>query len=129
MRPVVAIAVLVGLFVVVPNLRSESNVALASNANQPTSPSLNCSDRGITLSFTAPTQTSPTVVNYEYFVSLGALSAEPAANDTGWKTLSPADSTHYQSQHTWINSRNASQRLLLLLAGSIQRRHKKLELV
>ena len=93
MRPVVAIAVLVGLFIVVPNLRSESNVALASDANQPTSPGLNCSDRGITLSFTAPTQTSPTVTNYEYFVSLGALSAEPAANDSGWKTLSPADST------------------------------------
>ena len=93
MRPVVAVALLIGLFVAVPNLRSELNVALASDANQPTSPGLNCSDRGITLSFTAPTQTSPTVANYEYFVSLGALSAEPAANDSGWKTLSPADST------------------------------------
>ena len=90
---VAAAAILLVVLIFVPNARTESNTALASNADQPTSPGLNCSDRGITLSFTAPTQTSPTVTNYEYFVSLGALSAEPASNDAGWKPLSPADST------------------------------------
>jgi len=93
MRPIAAVALFATLFVAVPSERTESNIVLASNADQPTSPGLNCSDRGITLSFTAPTQTSPTVTNYEYFVSLGALSAEPSASDAGWKTLSPADST------------------------------------
>jgi uncharacterized repeat protein (TIGR02059 family) len=93
LRRVAAAAILLVVLIFVPNARTESNTALASNADQPTSPGLNCSDRGITLSFTAPTQTSPTVTNYEYFVSLGALSAEPASNDAGWKPLSPADST------------------------------------
>jgi uncharacterized repeat protein (TIGR02059 family) len=88
-----AAALLLVVLIFVPNARTESNTALASNADQPTSPGLNCSDRGITLTFTAPTQTSPTVTNYEYFVSLGGLSSEPAVNDAGWKPLSPADST------------------------------------
>ena len=93
LRRVAATALLLVVLIFVPNARTESNTALASNADQPTSPGLNCSDRGITLTFTAPTQTSPTVTNYEYFVSLGGLSSEPAANDAGWKPLSPADST------------------------------------
>ena len=93
LRRMAAAALLLVVLIFVPNARTESNTALASNADQPTSPGLNCSDRGITLTFTAPTQTSPTVTNYEYFVSLGGLSSEPAANDAGWKPLSPADST------------------------------------
>jgi outer membrane protein OmpA-like peptidoglycan-associated protein len=93
LRRMAAAAPLLVVLIFVPNARTESNTALASNADQPTSPGLNCSDRGITLTFTAPTQTSPTVTNYEYFVSLGGLSSEPAVNDAGWKPLSPADST------------------------------------
>jgi uncharacterized repeat protein (TIGR02059 family) len=93
LRRMAAAALLLVVLIFVPNARTESNTALASNADQPTSPGLNCSDRGITLTFTAPTQTSPTVTNYEYFVSLGGLSSEPAADDAGWKPLSPADST------------------------------------
>ena len=65
LRQMAAVALLLVVLIFVPTARTESNTALASNADQPTSPGLNCSDRGITLTFTAPTQTSPTVTNYE----------------------------------------------------------------
>ena len=85
-RRVAAAALLLVVLIFAP---SHHQVAYATNANQPTSPSLSCSDRGISLSFTAPTQTSPAVINYEWSKSAGLVTSEP----TSWTALSPADAT------------------------------------
>ena len=91
MRPVVAVALLIGLFVAVPNLRSELNVALASDADQPRYVDMSCDNWGIVFDFLAPTQTSPTVTNYEYAYSTTQITVEPA--DSSFRAFSPADAT------------------------------------
>jgi hypothetical protein len=40
MRPIAAVALFATLFVAVPSERTESNIVLASNADQPTSPAI-----------------------------------------------------------------------------------------
>ena len=90
MRPVVAIALLIAL-IFVPNARTESNIALASNADQPRYVDMLCDNWGIVFYLTAPTQTSPTVTNYEYAYSTTQISSEPP--DSSFRALSPADAT------------------------------------
>ena len=84
LRQVAAAALLLAVLIFVP---SQYQVAYATNANQPTSPSLSCDDWGIVMSFTPPT--SQAVDNYEYSISTTQVSSEP----TSWTALSPVDAT------------------------------------
>ena len=84
LRPVAAATLLLAVLIFVP---SQYQVAYATNANQPTSPSLSCDDWGIVMSFTPPT--SQAVDNYEYSISTTQVSSEP----TSWTALSPVDAT------------------------------------
>ena len=86
---VAAVALLLVALIFVPNARTESNTALASNADQPRYVDMLCDNWGIVFYLTAPTQTSPTVTNYEYAYSTTQVTSEP----TTWTALSPADST------------------------------------
>ena len=91
LRPVAATALLLVVLIFVPNTRTESNTALASNADQPRYVDMLCDNWGIVFYLTAPTQTSPTVTNYEYAYSTTQISAEPS--DGSFRALSPADAT------------------------------------
>ena len=89
LRPVAAAALLLVVLIFVPNARTESNIALASNADQPRYVDMLCDNWGIVFYLTAPTQTSPTVTNYEYAYSTTQVTSEP----TSWTALSPSDAT------------------------------------
>ena len=89
MRPVAAAALLLVVLIFMPDARIDSNIALASNADQPRYVDMLCDDYGIVFYLTAPTQTSPTVTNYEYAYSTTQVTSEP----TSWTALSPADAT------------------------------------
>ena len=91
LRQVAAAALLLVVLIFVPNARTESNTALASNADQPRYVDILCDNWGIVFYLTAPTQTSPTVTNYEYAYSTTQISAEPS--DGSFRALSPADAT------------------------------------
>ncbi|MCF8544798.1 MAG: IPT/TIG domain-containing protein [Ilumatobacteraceae bacterium] len=91
LRQVAAAALLLVVLIFVPNTRTESNTALASNADQPRYVDMLCDNWGIVFYLTAPTQTSPTVTNYEYAYSTTEISAEPP--DGSFRALSPADAT------------------------------------
>ena len=91
MRPVAAAALLLLVLIFMPNARTDSNIALASNADQPQYVDMLCDDYGIVFYLTAPTQTSPTVTNYEYAYSTTKIIAEPP--DGSFRALSPADAT------------------------------------
>ena len=90
-RQVVAAALLLGVLIFVPNARTDSNTALASNADQPRYVDMLCDNWGIVFYLTAPTQTTPTVTNYEYAYSTTQISSEPS--DLSFRALSPADAT------------------------------------
>jgi len=90
-RQVVAAALLLGVLIFVPNARTDSNTALASNADQPRYVDMLCDNWGIVFYLTAPTQTSPTVTNYEYAYSTTQIISEPS--DSSFRALSPADAT------------------------------------
>ena len=77
LRPLVAITLLMMVFVIVPSHQRNSQFAYASNADQPQYVNMLCDDYGIVFYLTAPTQTSPTVTNYEYAYSTTQISAEP----------------------------------------------------
>ena len=64
LRQVAAAALLLVVLIFVPNARTESNTALASNADQPRYVDMLFDDYGIVFYLTAQTQTSPTVTNY-----------------------------------------------------------------
>ena len=105
LRPVAAVALLLVVFVFVPNQHQGTQVAHAASANKPTlvSPSLQCDDWAAVINFEAPT--SKAVSNYEYFVtsvqwSSGGTDPAVAAPGTGpggttavWTALSPAQTT------------------------------------
>lgn len=91
LRQVAAVALLLVVMIFVPNARTESNIARASNANQPRYVDMLCDNWGIVFYLTAPTQTSPTVTNYEYAYSTTQISSEPP--DLSFRALSPADAT------------------------------------
>ena len=91
LRQVAAAALLLVVLIFVPNRRTESNTALASNADQPRYVDMLCDNWGIVFYLTAPTQTSPTVTNYEYAYSTTQISAEPS--DGSFRALSPSDAT------------------------------------
>ena len=88
-RRVAAAALLLVVLIFVPTARTESNTAHASSADQPRYVDMLCDDFGIVFYLTAPTQTSPTVTNYEYAYSTTQITSEP----TSWTALSPADAT------------------------------------
>ncbi len=91
MRPIAAVALFATLFVAVPSERTESNIVLASNADQPRYVDMLCDNWGVVFYLTAPTQASPTVTNYEYAYSTTQIIAEPA--DGSFRAISPADAT------------------------------------
>lgn len=91
LRQVTAVALLLVVLIFVPNARTESNIAHASSADQPRYVDMLCDDFGIVFYLTAPTQTSPTVTNYEYAYSTTPISSEPP--DSSFRALSPADAT------------------------------------
>jgi outer membrane protein OmpA-like peptidoglycan-associated protein len=86
---VVATLALCGVFVTSGIPFMSSNVAHASNADQPQYEDIHCLNEGITFYFKAPTQTSPTVTNYEYAYSTTQATSEP----TSFTAFSPADAT------------------------------------
>ena len=88
-RRVAVAALLLVVLIFVPTARTESNTAHASSADQPRYVDMLCDDFGIVFYLTAPTQTSPTVTNYEYAYSTTQITSEP----TSWTALSPADAT------------------------------------
>ena len=91
LRPVVAITLLMMVFVIVPSHQQNSQFALASNADQPRYVDMLCDNWGVVFDLLAPTQTSPTVTNYEYAYSTTQIIAEPS--DLSFRALSPADAT------------------------------------
>ena len=91
LRRVAAAAILLVVLIFVPNARTDSNTALASNADQPRYVDMLCDNWGIVFYLTAPTQTSPTVTNYEYAYSTTQIISEPS--DSSFRALSPADAT------------------------------------
>ena len=88
-RRVAVAALLLVVLIFVPTVRTESNTAHASSADQPRYVDMLCDNWGVVFSLTAPTQTSPTVTNYEYAYSTTQVTSEP----TSWTALSPADAT------------------------------------
>ena len=84
---VVATLALCSVFVTSGIPFMSSNVAHASNADQPRYVNMLCDNWGVTFDLTAPTQTSPTVTNYEYAYSTTQATSEP----TSFTAFSPAD--------------------------------------
>ena len=90
-RRVAVAALLLVVLIFAPTARTESNTAHASSADQPRYVDMLCDDFGIVFYLTAPTQTSPTVTNYEYAYSTTQITSEPS--DLSFRALSPADAT------------------------------------
>ena len=90
-RRLAAAALLLVVLIFVPTARTESNIVNASSADQPRYVDMLCDDFGIVFYLTAPTQTSPTVTNYEYAYSTTEITSEPS--DLSFRALSPADAT------------------------------------
>ena len=90
-RRVAVAALLLVVLIFAPTARTESNIVHASNADQPQYVDKLCDDYGIVFYLTAPTQTSPTVTNYEYAYSTTPISSEPP--NSSFRALSPADAT------------------------------------
>ena len=105
LRPVAAVALLLVVFVFVPNQHQGTQVAHAASATKPTlvSPSLQCDDWAAVINFEAPT--SKAVSNYEYFVTsvqwpsvgtdpaVAAPGTGPGGTTAVWTALSPAQTT------------------------------------
>lgn len=89
MHSVMAITLLAVVFIIVPNRLGNPQFAYASDADQPRYRDMLCDNWGVVFDLLAPTQTSPTVTNYEYSVSTSQVITEP----TSWTALSPADAT------------------------------------
>ena len=88
---VTATIALCGVFVTSGVPLVSNHVVHASNADQPRYVNMTCDNWGITFDLTAPTQTSPTVTNYEYAYSTTQIISEPS--DSSFRALSPADAT------------------------------------
>ena len=87
LKRVVATLALCSVFVTSGIPFMSSNVAHASNADQPRYVNILCDNWGVTFDLTAPTKTSTNVTNYEYAYSTTQATSEP----TSFTAFSPAD--------------------------------------